>query len=244
MKQYTGWIIAVLAVTAIIYLQLCRTPKPIKTDDVYSALVKQTKDTVAYYEELLKANDAATELAVVKAEQAFQNQLQAENNLKVSNDQVSTLTAQLRTARKDTSKSVAVSPWYVRACDSLEFAADMQTLRAKMYIKSNDSLKHSLFLQETSYKNKLNIQAQFNNALRRQLDTCQLKVKETGARKRSQVYAGLNLMGNKTYFIDGGQVNLTLLTKRNTMFEVNGALIHGQLYVGGGTKFLLSFRRP
>lgn len=234
---------AALAVAALVYLQICSTPKPVKSDDIYKALVKQTRDTVSYYEQLLKANDAATELAVAKAEEAFHNQLKAESNLKVSNDQVSSLTAALRTARKDTSKSIPVSARYVRTCDSLEVAADQQTLRAVKYTLANDSLKQNFSRKEELYQTKLNIQTNFNKALRAQLDSCHLIVKHNPDKKRSQLYAGLNLMGNKTSLIDGGQVNLTLLTKRNTMFEVNGALIGGQIYVGGGTKFLISFRR-
>jgi hypothetical protein len=249
MKGITGWFIAGIAVAALIYLQICRTPKPVNTDDRYSILEKQKQDTVNYYEELLKANDAATELAVYKAEQAFDNQRKAEADLKVSTDHVSNLTLELKAARKEMQQHgydddwVAVSPRYINACDSLEVAADKQAGRVNLYIKSNDSLKTKLTDQETAYKNKLATQTSFNNALRNQLDSCQLAIKDNPSKKRSQLYAGINLLGNKTYFVDGGQVNLTLLTKRNTMFEVNGTLVHGQVYVGGGTKFLISFRK-
>jgi hypothetical protein len=243
MKGITGWFIAGTAVAALIYLQVCRTPKPVNADDRYKVLQKQKQDTINYYEELLKANDVATELAVYKAEEALNNQLKAEADLRVSTDQVSILTARLRAARKDTGKTVTVSLRYVRTCDSLEFAADQQTVRTNLYIKSNDSLKLKLTDQETAYKNKLATQTRFNAALRNQLDSCQLAVKNNPFKKRSQLYAGIDLLGNKTYLIDGGQVNLTLLTKRNTMFAVTGALIHGQVYGGVGTKFLISFRK-
>lgn len=249
MKNITGWVIAAVAVAALIYLQICNSPKPVQTDSAYEALKKQTQDTVTYYEELLKANDAATELAVYKAEQAYDNQRKTENDLKVSTDQVSNLTLELKAARREMQQHgynddwVPVSKRYISACDSLELAADRQTLQTKAYIKTNDSLKLKINQQTAAYTDKLQTQSAFNNALRAQLDSCQLQVKNNPLKKRSQLYAGVGLLGNKTYFIDGGQVNLTLLTKRNTMFEVNSALIHGQLYVGGGTKFLISFRR-
>ena len=249
MKGFTGWFIAGLAVAALIYLQICRTPKPVQTDSAYEALKKQTQDTVSYYEELLKANDAATEMAIYKAEQAFNDQRKAEDDLKTTNLQVSSLTAELKEARKEMQQHgydndwVSVSPRYINACDSLELTADLQTLRAKMYIKANDSLKLAAFTAKAKYETGLSERDRFNKALRSQLDSCQLQVKNNPLKKRSQLYAGIGLLGNKTYFIDGGQASLTLLTKRNTMFEINGALVHGQLYVGGGTKFLISFRR-
>lgn len=249
MKALTGWFIAGIMLTALIYLQVCRTPKPVQTDSAYEVLKKQTQDTISYYEEVLKANDAATELAVYKAEQAFDNQRKAEADLKVSTDQVSGLTLELKAARKVMQDHgyddswISVSPRYINACDSLELAADRQTVKVGQYVKSNDSLKLKIRQQTAAYTDKIATQTRFNKALRDQLDSCQLVVKNNPLKKRSQLYAGVGLLGNKTYFIDGGQVSLTLLTKRNTMFEVNGALIHGQVYVGGGTKFLISFRR-
>src|ERR1044072_3239407 len=247
--NYIGWLIAGLLLASLCYLQLCRTAKP-QTDNRYEAQVKRTVDTVAYYERLLLADSSAIELAITQAEQAYGIQAEVEDRLEASTVQVFSLTNQLRDAKKQVQNSklysnswIYVPPNYVSVCDSLASAAGLQTNRIVRYMASNDSLKITILNAKTMYEKKLKTESAFNAALRNQLDSCQLAIKEPAAKKRSQVYGGVNLIGNKTYFLDGGQANLTLLTKRNTMFEVNASLIHGNFYFGGGTKFLLSFQR-
>lgn len=251
MKTITGWLFAGVLLAALLYLQLCRTPKPdTSNNDAYARLVKKQTDTINYYEELLKADSAALDLAIYKAEKAAQEQIQTDNDLQVTQKQVADLSAKLRLARTETPGRgpddmwVPVSPRYVSACDSLEVAANKQGIAIRSSLNANNALRTELTYTKAAYEQQLQTEKNFNLSLRNQLTECNKVVKDsTVDNKRVQLYAGFNLLGNKTQFINGGLVSLTLLTKRNTMFEANAGLFNGEMYYGGGTKLLISFRK-
>lgn len=250
MKTITGWLFAGVLLAALLYLQLCNAPKPDHSiNDAYARLLKQQTDTIKYYEEILLADSTALEMAIYKAEKAATEQIQSDKDLQVTQKQVADLTAKLRLARTETpghgvdDEWVSVSPRYINACDSLEIAADRQNKIIGNSIATNAALRTELTYTKAAYDQKLQTEKNFNLALRSQLTECNKVVKDSTEGKRVQVYAGFNLMGNKAQFINGGLVSLTLLTKRNTMFEANAGLFNGEMYYGGGTKILISFRK-
>lgn len=258
MKAYGGWLIAGLCLAALIYLQLCHTAKPTQPDNTANLLklsIQKTKDTAAYYEQLLKAGDAATELAVTKAEDAYHNQLTRENDLLTANKQINELSVAYAEVRSKLDKPhimglqaadttwYTVPPEYVTICDSLDVKAKDLTFKNSLYVAANKNLQQLVVSAQQSYDKQLQVKTDFTNFLQKQLDSCHTSLAAKIPERRTQVYAGINLVGNKTYFIDGGQARIMLLTKRNTMFEANAGLIHGEIYYGVGTAFLLSFRR-
>jgi hypothetical protein len=252
MKIPARWAFAGVLTGIILYMQLCGTKEiteaQIKESVFFKQLEQKVRDTSMYYETLLKADSINIDLAVAQAERSSEKVLLYESQLIDTRTLLGVLSQQLKLARKDTTdkhKWVSVSPRYVNACDSFEIVAMEQDQRLGGYLVENKKLAADIFIQKTAFEKALDNQKKFNRALQFQLDTCLDKGKTVEAlpERRTQVYLGANLYGNKQDIISGGQVCLTLLTKKRTMFEVNGLLINDRIHVGAGTKILISFRR-
>jgi hypothetical protein len=245
--KITGWVSAFILFLVVLYFQLCANKKLTNavTKDDYNAMVKAKDDSIKHYRRIIKADSAAINNAhMASAEQREKTELYR-RSLAESQNQVQRLADKIEAAKKEkpTDAWVAVSPNYVEGCDSLRLVAIDQN--AKIDQAEQDVTKlvklmdYEISLRDTALAHR----DQFNAALTMQLDSCHLKVKGAVNQRRTQVYAGVGMIGNKINPLAGGQVNVSLKTKGNKIYEVTGAAVGNAWYVGLGTKFLISFRK-
>jgi hypothetical protein len=244
----SGWILFGIAVCFIILLMLCN--KADKEDTVtkaeYEALQAQVKDTVKYYQAYLEAEQHRRDSAIQARTDLQQQLAQSTEKEKASRAIALRLAAQVQAAKSQQPDNtfVRVSPAYVQGCDSLaNHIADL----GKMVDQQNDdgAKLNELMLYEISIRDSaINAQKDFNQKFMGQLDNC-LEQLQTAVKQqpRNQVYAGIGVFGNQINPLAGGQVNISLKTKSNKIFEVTGATVGNTWYGGVGAKFLLSFRR-
>lgn len=57
--------------------------------------------------------------------------------------------------------------------------------------------------------------------------------------KKTQVYVGMSLLGNKTSFLNGVELNIALKTKQDRMYELGSQLINNQIVFRAGIKWKL-----
>lgn len=230
------WILSCLLFAVILYLQMC----PAKQDTVpksdYEAQKQATEDTVKYFNQIIKADDAAIGLAVSHAEQSADRARASEDKVTESQGVIARLNAKIDAAKKEKPDSsfIAVSPRYVDGCDSLQLTTKKQDTQINQLKKDNDSLVASkqkeIDIRDKALTNRMN----FNSALQKQLDTCQdkLKVKEQPAEKKNQWFGVIGLTGNKLNPIAGGEGGIILINKKGVLYGVKGELLAGQLWVG------------
>lgn len=246
--KISGWIAAFILFLVVLYFQLCANKK--LTDTItkadYNAMVKAKDDTIKYHKEIIKADDAAIEMAVGHAEQSAQRAKESEDKVTESQSIIARLNAKLNAARKEKPDGsfVAVSPDYINGCDSLQLVTEYNNLQLNWYKRDNAALvaskQREINLRDTAIQHR----DQFNAAMIKQLDTCHLKLDSAiNNQQRTQVYAGVGMFGNQINPLAGGQVNVSLKTKGNKIYEITGAAVGNTWYVGLGTKFLISFRR-
>lgn len=242
-----GWIAAFILFLVVLYFQLCankKRPEGISKDD-YTAMVKAKDDTVKYYKDIIKSDSVAiNEAHIASADQRDKAEIYRRSLIE-SENQVQRLADKIASAKKEepTDSWVAVSPKYVEGCDSLRLVAIDQNERINQADSENQKTMELMTYEITIRDTALQHRDAFNAALKRQLDTCQLKVKGAVNQQRAQVYAGVGMFGNQINPLAGGQVNVSLKTKGNKIYEVTGAAVGKTWYVGLGTKFLISFRR-
>jgi hypothetical protein len=208
-------------------------------------MVKATKDTVKYYEDILLADSEAINRAHMITAGQYEKAELYRRSLAESQNQVQRLSDKIQAAKKEKPNDswVAVSPNYVDGCDSLRLAAVGQNARINEAEQENkktvELMDYEINLRDTALQHR----DAFNAALQKQLDSCHLKVKGAVNQQRTQVYAGVGMFGNQINPLAGGQVNVSLKTKGNKIYEVTGAAVGNTWYVGLGTKFLISFRK-
>lgn len=209
-------------------------------------MVKTKDDSIKYYKGIIKTDSAAINDAhMATADERDKGEL-FRRSLAESQNQVLRLSDKIDAAKKEKQDDswVSVSPRYVEGCDSLRFVAIGQNAKIDQYeeskVKLEEKMNYEIALRDTALRHR----DQFNAAMIKQLDTCQLKLDSTiSSKQRTQVYAGVGMLGNKINPIAGGQVNVSLKTKGNMIYEVTGAAVGGTWYIGFGTKFLISFKR-
>jgi hypothetical protein len=244
--KLSGWVAAFILFLIILYFQLCANKK--LTDGIskadYNAMVKAKDDTAKYYKDIIKADSEAINNAhMASAEQRDKAEIYR-RSLVESQNTVQRLSDKIQAAKKEKQDNtwVAVSPNYVEGCDSLRIVAIDQNAKIEQYeeskAKQEELMNYEIGIRDIALHNR----DAFNRALRNQLDSCQLKVKGAASQNRTQVYAGVGMLGNQINPIAGGQVNVSLKTKGNKIYEVTGAAVGNTWYVGLGTKFLISFR--
>lgn len=253
--KLTGWIFAAVAVIIIIYLQLCSTKPAQQTapDPLIQELKQQQADTIHYYEELLKAGDAALDLAVTTAEQSGQRANSTEAELLQSKDNIQYLSGELKKYRPAGAMPhgvddewLSVSPGYINTCDSLDAAALRQNAKIDSYVAANNDLSAAVATQKKQYDTSIAGKNRYITALKSlvaesttRCDSALQKAKE----RRTQLWAGMTLLGQKNDLLNGGLITLTLATKKNLMVNGCAGLVNGQQYFGAGVKVLVSFRK-
>lgn len=246
--KITGWIAAFILFLVVLYFQLCANKK--LTDGVtkanYNSMVKTKDDSIKYYKGIIMADSAVINDAhMATAEQRDKGEL-FRRSLAESQNQVQRLSDKIEAAKKEKQDDswVSVSPRYVEGCDSLNIVAVSQNAKIDQYeeskVKQEELMDYEISIRDKALRHR----DQFNAAMIKQLDTCHLKLDSSiSSKKRTQVYAGVGMFGNQINPIAGGQVNVSLKTKGNKIYEVTGAAVGNTWYVGLGTKFLISFRR-
>lgn len=229
------WILCCILFAVILYLQMCQTKPATVSKSDYEALKKASEDTVKYYEEILKADSAAIELAIAHAEQSAQQARDSEDKLSESQAIISRQQAKIEAGRKERADSsfIAVSPRYIDGCDSLALISGAQDLLINKYKIDNAELAAAKEQQIVARDKKLQDQHAFNLSLRSQLDSCRVKIKEKEEmRIKNQWYGIIGLTGNKLNPLGGGEAGITLINKKGVLYGVKGELLAGQLWVG------------
>lgn len=209
----------------------------------YEALKKTKEDTIKYFNEIIKADDAAIGMAVTHAEQSAERAKESDARAAEWQAVVARQNAKIDAAKKEKPDStfVAVSPRYVDGCDSLQIATKHQDAQLNQLKKDNADLVAAKQTEIDTRDKALTNRMNFNSALQKQLDTCQakLKVKEEPAEVKNQWFGIIGLTGNKLNPIGGGEGGVILINKKGVLYGVKGELLAGQLWVGVKTGFRL-----
>lgn len=245
----TGLGILLVIALVIIFLQnLCRKPAPADaiTKAAYDSLQARIKDTARYYQERLKGDSIAIADATAHTMQQRDRFDESQEKLNASQVIIHRLVAKIEGAKVEPKDStfIPVSPHYIAGCDSLKDQARAQ--QEKIDQQQEDGLKLTeLMTYEIAIRDSsLNAQKEFTRKFYNQLEDCmkQLHTK-VNQKQRNQVYAGIGLFGNMINPLAGGQVNVSLKTRNNMIYEVTGATVGNVWYGGVGTKLLISFRK-
>ena len=242
MKQ-APWILCCILFAVLLYLQACPRKQPATVPkSEYDAMKKAVTDTAHYYEEIIKADDAAIDLATMRAEESDQRARESEDKLTTSQADNARLIAKINAGKKEKPDSsfVAVSPMYIEGCDSLALVSGAQDLLINKYKKDNADLKAAKEHGIATRDKKIQDQARFNASLDKQLADCLAKYKEKDSVKvKNQWFGEIGLMGNPIQLIGGGEVGITLINKKGVMYGVKAQLSAGQLWYGAKTGFRL-----
>jgi hypothetical protein len=256
MKPSAGWIAAAILFGVVLILAICGKPKEQYTKYDIEVLEKRIKDTAeSYRRRLMYDFTLMSEAAANRMEQAKELQASKEQ-LAASRSQIERLTKKIKLSRREIENDtwVKVSPNYKEGCDSL--VIENQTLGNLITTYNEESAEaYKLMMYDISIRDSaINAQKDFNRKFMGQLDDCMGQLDDcmvqlddcmvqlqTKKGPRTQVYAGVGLFGNQINPLAGGQVNISLKTKNNQIYEITGATVGNMWYGGVGTKFLLSF---
>lgn len=238
MKNITNvapWILCTIVFALLLYQLTCNTKSDAVPKSVYDALVKTTADTVKHYEEIIKADDAAIETATTHAVQSAQKAIESEAKVTESQGVIARLNAKISAARnqRPDSSFVTVSPEYVIGCDSLQLVSEHQSLQINWLKRDYAGLvvskKKEIEARDTALVNR----TKFNHALRKQLDTCQAKIKEKEDIKvKNQWYGVVGLTGNEANPLGGGEAGIILINKKGVLYGVKGEIVGGRVWYG------------
>jgi hypothetical protein len=209
----------------------------------YDAMVKRVVDTAKYFNEIIKADDAAIELAVGNAEQSADRAWESEDKVNESQIVNARLNAKIDAAKKEKPDSswLSVSPHFVEGCDSLQLTTKQQDGQINKLKKDNADLvaskQNEINIRDTALANRM----RFNYALQKQLDTCQgkLKEKEQPVKVKNQWFGEIGLVGNHINPIGGGEAGISLINKKGVMYGVKAEVLGGQVWYGVKTGFKL-----
>lgn len=234
-KVSAPWILCVLLFVVILYLVTCKTKTATVPKSEYEALKKTTQDTVKYFNEILKADDAAIVTATAHAVQSAERAIESEAKVTEGQSIIARLNAKLNAARnqRPDSSFVTVSPEYVIGCDSLQLQSEYQDIQINRMKKDNAVLVAAKEQEIATRDNKLIDQENFNIALRKQLDTCQLKVKEKeNVKVKNQWYGVVGLTGNEANPLGGGEAGIILINKKGVLYGIKGEIVGGRVWYG------------
>jgi hypothetical protein len=245
MKPSVGWIAAAILFGVVLILAICgKQKKEGYTKYDIEVLEKRIKDTVECYRRRLTYDSTLmAEAAANRQEQAKELQASKEQ-VATSRSQIERLTKKIELSRREIENDmwVKVSPNYKEGCDSLTGEVVQLNTRIVQYDEESAEA-YKLMMYEISIRDSaIHAQKDFNRKFMGQLDDCMVQLQ---AKKgpRTQVYAGVGLFGNQINPLSGGQVNISLKTKNNQIYEITGATVGNTWYGGVGTKFLISFHR-
>lgn len=243
-----GWFLFVIALCALILVQLCN--KAVKNDSSINEkelqLQKRIADTAKYYQAKLDADSVQRDSAAAAHKDLQQRFDQKDHALNASQATIHRLAAKIEGAKLELPDStwVQVSPHYITGCDSLKDQALAQQEKIDQQQEDGQKLTEVMMYEIAIRDSTITAQKEFNRKFISQMEDCmgQLKAK-VNEKQRNQVYAGIGLFGNKINPLAGGQVNISLRTRNSQIYEVTGATVGNTWYGGIGTKILISFKR-
>lgn len=234
MKQ-APWILCCVLFAIILYLQMCKSkPVAIPQSD-YEAMKRATDDTVKYYEQLLKADSAAIELATAHAEESADRARASEDKVTESQGVIARLNAKIDASKKEKQDGtfIPVSPHYIEGCDSLKLASEYQDILINKHKKDNAALAKAKDEEIALRDNKLIDKENLYLSIKKQLENCQVKVKEKDSVKvGNQWFGEVGLLGNQVNPIGGGEAGITLINKRGVMYGIKGQIVGGRVWYG------------
>lgn len=243
MKQLP-WIISTLLLIVVVSQLLCNKPAPSVPKPVFDQLQQQYNDSMHAYNQFCKWSDSAMDATASYAVQANE-QLQASRAaLEDAGATVNMLLAKLDSASREKPDStwVSVSPRYKDGCDSLRHA-NLTLNYSIMQFEQDMQAQASALAYETHIRDSIiERERAFNAQFQRQLDysiTAGKQV-EKAAKQKLQIYGGFAGWFSQVSPFGGGEINLSLLTPRDQMYEIKGAYLNGW-WVGVGTKFKFHF---
>jgi hypothetical protein len=229
------WILCAVLFIALLYVQTCNTKPVAVPQGVYDALKKSKDDTVKYFTEIIKADAEAINHATAHAEQSAQVARESEDKLTESQEIIARQNAKIEAGKKEkpNERFIPMSPDYIDGCDSLKLMTEHQDIVINRHKRDNAALAKAKDQEIATRDNKLIDQQNFNISLQKQLDTCQLKIKDKESVKiKNQWYAEIGLMGNKVNPVGGGEAGITLINKRGVMYGLKAQVSAGQVWYG------------
>lgn len=195
---------------------------------------------------MLKERDTKSDSAAAAHKELQAKKDQSDKALNASQAIIHRLIAKVEGAKLEPRDStfIAVSPHYISGCDSLKDQARAQQEKIDQQQEDGQKLTELMMFEISWRDSSIDKQKEFNRKFSNQLDECMTQLHaKVNQKQRNQVYAGIGLFGNKINPLAGGQVNVSLKTKRNQIYELTGATVGNTWYGGVGTKFLISFRK-
>lgn len=240
MKLSIGWIFASIFFCIIVFMRACPGKK---TDMVpkseYEAMVQANKDTVHYFNQILKADSAAIDLATSHSVQ--QNAIVEHSKIELDKTKakVLLLTKQIEQAKQEQPNDawIPVSPHYIDACDSLRLKTIGLTGLVTQYEDDNAKMMELMSYEVATRDTAIEHRDAFNGALQRQLEDCHAKIKTASDERKTGLWGGIGLLGNKTTPIGGGEGGLLLKTKKDKIYEAKYIITNKDWWVGVKTYF-------
>lgn len=238
MKQ-APWILSCVLFAVILLQQACpRKQKGTVPQSEYDAMVKSKVDTVKYFNEIIKADDAAIDLATTMAEESDQRARESEDKLTDAQKVIDRQNTKIDAARKEQANAsfIPVSARYIDGCDSLQLVSQWQGTLINKYKQDNSILKAAKEQEIATRDKKLQDQANFNASMKSQLANCLAKYKEKDSVKvKNQWFGEIGLLGNRSQIVGGGEIGITLINKKGVMYGAKAQLLAGQMWYGAKT---------
>jgi hypothetical protein len=238
------WLLLVVALVFIIYLTTCRVQAPTVPESNYATLKKQFNDTVKTLQQFRLWSDSAIGNATAIAVQNGESAMESKSELDHERKKVKSLLVLLDSADRETPNSswVQVSPNYRFGCDSLRKVAVLQDTLISHYEQDIQAYVNSLGYETQIRDSALKTERMHSNGFQQQVIHCMNALNDAEkAMKRRQLYAGMAAWGNRLSPLGGGEINLSLKTKKDAIYELKGAYLN-QWWIGVGVKFKLSLK--
>jgi len=241
------WILFTITLLAIIYLITCNKPAPTNMvpRSQYKAMEQRLNDTAQAYAAFRAASDSALDNATAHAIQASEQAKKSQDAVNDSKATIQWLLTQLDSADKEKPDSdwVQVSPRYKDGCDSLRKEnVKLNTFMDR--VRNDNQLVIGAMTSEIALRDSV-IQKErgFNALFQKVIDDCIAigKKQQQLSKQRTQLYGGIAAWANQLHPFGGGEINLSLKTPQDQIYEIKGAYILNSWWVGAGTKFKLHF---
>jgi hypothetical protein len=247
MKQLPWIIIVVLLVALMLQPVFCNKPAPagnIVPKPRFDSLQKVYAGLQVEYSNYQLSADSAKENATVMAMQANEQLRASRTALEDAGATVNYLLRKLDSAatEKPDSTWVRVSLDYKDGCDSLRRANLTLNYGIIQYEQDAQAQANALAYEIHIRDSILNQERAFNAQFQRQLDYSIITGKqiEKAAKQKLSIWGGAALWGSKVSPLGGAEINLSIMTPREQMYEIKGAYINGW-WVGIGTKIKFHF---
>lgn len=238
------WVFAIIPWLIILFFILTRNkPADMVAKAQYSALEQRYNDTLQEYHKFRQWSDSILDVTASYAVQSSEQLQSSHAALEDAGASVNYLLRRLDSAaiEKQNNSWISVSPNYKDACDSLRRANLTLNYRIIQYEQDTQAQADALAYESHIRDSIIEQERAFNAKFKGIADNAMVENKtiQKSAVSKNQVYAGFGAIGSQYSPFAGGQINLSLKTKSDQIYELTGAFIQSTWYVGLGTKFKL-----